>query len=343
MTMSLEKLWRELEANGESEKEGWIRRLANPGCRVAVYAALASQRPKRSMMLDIPLGVLGHLRELPTTIGLSVQLAPPLEGVSPEIRSVVIELDDSQFSDIFSVFCEDLLLRVSDCQRASDAISLLLKRVERWQEFLSQAKEGLSRNEVVGLYGELALLREILLPLGGLAMIQAWTGAEHTPQDFNIPGICGIEVKTSTERVLSHVQINGERQLDDSGFVCLFLICQRVEASEKHGESLNDVVKTLRLSMTEKPEFLDHFDSRLGKARYFDRDQSRYEQQRFRLAQRRIFRVDCHFPRVLISDLKPGVSEVTYRLDLNSCVKNECDPKDLTTVLESLNFSEFLQ
>lgn len=340
MNKSLEIVWREIEAGLGSAREGWVRRLANAGSKVEVYAAVACQGGMRSMMLDIPLRALGRLQELPTTSGLSVQLVPPLEGVPPEFRSVVVELDDPQFSDIFSVFCEDLLRGISGCDKTWDALTLLLRRVERWQVFLSHAMGGLSRSEVVGLYGELALLHEVLLPLRGLAMLEAWTGAERAPQDFIIPSVCGIEVKTSTERVLSHVRINGERQLDDTGLVCLFLVCQRVEASDKQGENLNDVVGAMRLKMSDKPEFLSLFESRLALAGYFDRHRNRYESQRLCLAQRRIFRVDSRFPRVLITTLPSGVDEIAYRLDLKSCVGNECNQQDLTVVLGGLNLGD---
>lgn len=340
MNKSLEILWREIEAGLGSGREGWVRRLANAGSKVEVYAAVACQGGMRSMMLGIPLSALGRLQDLPTTSGLSVQLVPPLEGVSPELRSVVVELEDPQFSDIFSVFCEDLLRGISSCDKTSDALTLLLRRVERWQEFLSHAMGGLSRSEVIGLYGELTLLHEVLLPLGGLAMLEAWTGAERAPQDFIVPGACGVEVKTSTERVLSHVRINGERQLDDTGLVCLFLVCQRVEASDRQGENLNDVVGALRSKMSDKPEFLSLFESRLAQAGYFDRHRNRYESLRLRLAQRRIFRVDSLFPRVLIATLPSGVDEIAYRLDLKSCIGNECDQQDLTAALEGLNLGD---
>lgn len=338
MNKSLEMLWREVEAGLDSERKGWVRRLANAGSKVKVYAAVVCQGGMRSLMLDIPQSLLGRLQELPATSGLSVQLIPHLEGVSPELRSIVVELDDPQFSDIFSVFCEDLLSGISGCDKTSDALTLLVRRVERWQEFLSHAMGGLSRSEVIGLYGEMILLHEILLPLGGLAMLEAWTGTERSPQDFVVPGVCGVEVKTSTERVMSHVRINGERQLDDSGLVCLFLVCQRVEASDNQGESLNDVVGAMRSAMSNKPEFMSIFEKRLAQAGYLDRHHGRYESQRLRLAQRRFFRVNSHFPRVLTTTLPLGVDEIAYRLDLKSCIENECDQQELTGTLEKLNW-----
>lgn len=337
MNKPLEVLWREIETGLESQHEGWVRRLANSGSKVEVHAAVACQAGMRSLMLDIPVSALGRLQELPATSGLSVQLVPPLKGVSPELRSIVVELDDPQFSDIFSVFCEDLLRGISGCDKTSDALTLLLRRVDRWQEFLSHALGGLSRSEIIGLYGELILLHEVLFPLGGLAMLEAWTGADRAPQDFIVPGVCGIEVKTSTERVLTHVRINGERQLDDSGLECLFLVCQRVEASDKQGSTLNDVVGAMRLNMSDKPEFLSLFESRLARAGYLDRHHHRYESQRLRLAQRRFFRVDSRSPRVLISTLPLGVDDINYRLDLKSCIGNECDQRDLTAALQRLN------
>jgi len=335
ISRGLELLWREIESSHKPREGGWVRRLVNPGSVVSVHAAVASNSGTRSLMIDIPARTLGILNDLPVTGGLSVSLTPPLEGVPGNQRSLAVELDDAQYSDIFAVFCTDLVDRISQCAKVNDATVLLLARLERWQEFLSRTTSGLSQNEVVGLFGELWLLKNILVPLGGIGLVGSWTGARRSPQDFIVPSVCAVEVKTTTAQALSHVRIHGERQLDDSGLSCLFLACLRTEL-DPDGESLNDIVHDLRRQAAVTPEFSSKFDKLLTEAGWLERHMDRYEQVRFRVAQSRFFRVDHHFPRLLAANIAPGIDEVDYRLDLRNCRACECDRIELELMLSSL-------
>ena len=333
---SLEQLWREIEASHKPQKMGWVRRLTNPGAAILVHAAVACRDGARSLMLDIPIPAVVSLGDLPATGGLSIALVPPLEGVPSGQRSLAIELEDAQFADIFAVFGSDLIDGISGCAKVADAIVLLLRRLERWQEFLSKATDGLGPGEAVGLFGELWVLRDILMPIGGVGLIDSWTGAQRAPQDFVVPGVCAIEVKTSVARVLSRVRIHGERQLDDTGLTCLFLACLRLELDDEKGESLNHVVGELQKLAAGAPEFSILLDRLLTQAGWMERHMHRYEQRRFRVAQRRFFRVDNRFPRLLSGELASGINEVEYQLDLKACGECECDQGELVSTLAGL-------
>jgi hypothetical protein len=338
-TNLLEKLWLEIEASEKPRQSGWIRRRTTPSAAVAVHAAVSCDGGKRSLMIDIPITALGRLQNLPITGGLSVTLVPPLEGAPPEQRCLAVELEDIQFSDIFSVFCLDLVDGISRCTKINDAIVLILQRLVRWQEFLSNATDGLSNNAIVGVFGELWFLRTMLVPLAGIGLIKSWTGAQRDPQDFIVPGIGAVEVKTSTARVLSSVRIHGERQLDDSGLGCLFLACLRLEPAGIEGESLNDVINDLRRLATNASEFSSTFDRLLAEVGWMERHVHRYEQLRFHVAQRRFFRVDTRFPRLLTGALPSGVSDVSYQLDLRACSACECTENEVANTLSGLQLS----
>lgn len=336
MSKPLDQLWREIEASHKPQQTGWVRRLANPGAIVSVHAAVACLGGARSLMIDIPLMALGRLQDLPATGGLLVRLVPPLEGARPDQRSLMVELDDAQFTDVFTVFCADLVDGISRCAKIVDAIVLLLRRLERWQEFLSKSIDGLNHGEVIGLFGELWVLRDLFVPLCGIGMVESWTGAQRAPQDFVVPEVCAVEVKTSAARVLSHVRIHGERQLDDTGLACLFLVCLRLEPDSDGGESLNHIVGSLRELTKGAPEFLVLLDRLLTQAGWMERHARRYEQLRFRVAQRRFFRVDNRFPRLLMGALATGISEVEYKLDLKACSTCECDQGEFVKTLAGL-------
>ncbi len=315
----LEQIWREIEASPRPQQLGWVRRLANPGATVPVHAAVACQGDARSIMFDMPLACLGLLNDLPATAGLSVELAPALQGVPEGQRTLAVALEDRQFADIFSVFCADLVDGISGRSAVQDAIVLLLNRLERWQRFLGQASEGLSQQAQIGLFGELWLLREILVPVCGIGMVDAWCGAQREPQDFVVPGVCAIEVKTTAAKSLSHVRIHGERQLDSTALTCLFLACLRLQRDDRAGKTLNDLVDELMRLAETAPEFSTLLEQRISDAGWLERHRQRYVVNRFVVAERRFFNVEEGFPRLLRGALAAGIDEVEYRLDLRAC------------------------
>lgn len=287
-------------------------------------------------MFDMPIAGLGLLKDLPATAGLSVELAPALQGVAEGQRTLAVSLEDRQFADIFSVFCADLIDGISSCSSVQDAIVLLFNRLTRWQRFLGQASEGLSHQAQIGLFGELWVLRELIVPISGIGMVDAWCGAQRQPQDFVVPGVCAIEVKTTAAKSLSHVRIHGERQLDSTGLTCLFLACLRLQRDEGAGETLNDLVDDLMRLAETAPEFSTLLEQRISDAGWLERHRQRYVVNRFVVAERRFFHVAEGFPRILSGALPAGVDEVEYRLDLRACGFAERGQAQLESTLRGL-------
>ncbi|WP_439519607.1 PD-(D/E)XK motif protein [Hydrogenophaga sp.] len=336
---TLEQFWQEIEASPKPDQLGWVRRLANAGAVVPVHAAVACRGGTRSIMLDIPVTAVILLQHLPSTSGLTVELVPALQNVPEGMRTLAVALEDYQYVDIFSVFCADVVDGISRCVKVQDAVLLLLQRFQRWQQFLSKAVDGLSQQALIGLYGELQVLREILIPLCGIGMVAAWCGAQRTPQDFIVPGICAVEVKSTMARSMLRVRIHGERQLDDNGLTSLFLVCFRLQREEGSGESLNQLVDELRQRAAIAPEFSMILDQHLADAGWFERHRQRYEAQRLVVAQRRFFRVGEGFPRLLPRSLAAGIDEVEYQLDLRSCESMECGFKEFEASLRALELA----
>jgi len=315
---------------------GWVRRQVNPGAVVPGYAAVACVDSARSFMIDIPITSLGVLQELPITGGLTVRLEPPLEGVPSDQRTLLVELEDRQYDDIFEIFCAHLIDGLSKCVKVIDATTLLLSRLARWQDFLRQTRDHLGRQAVIGLFGELWFLRDLLIPQMGLSALSAWTGAQNAPQDFVFPEKGALEIKTSTSRPMGSVVIHGERQLDNTGLGCLFLVCLRLEFDET-GESLNEVIAALREQALMTPEFAVGFETLLAQAGWLERHAPNYESMRFRVAQLRFFEVSGDFPRLLPTSLCVGVDNVQYRLDLKACTDHERSRADFEHMFSSDN------
>jgi hypothetical protein len=331
----LAQTWAEIERSPMPHDRGWVRRQTNPGAAVPVHAAVACVGGRRSLMIDIPSSSLGMLQQLPITGGLAVKLEPPLEGVPSDQRTLLLELEDRKYDDIFEIFSAHLIDGLSKCAKVLDATTLLLARLARWQDFLQQTRDCLGPQAVVGLFGELWLLRDLLIPRCGSSALGSWTGAQKAPQDFIFPDMCAIEVKTTTARSLGAVTIHGERQLDGSGLRCLFLVGLRLE-HDNSGECLNELVSCLKVQTALAPEFGAEFETLLAQAGWLARHAPHYESMRFRVAQQRFFEVSGNFPRLLPTSLPAGVDNLEYRLDLKACSEYERLRIDVEHAVSSL-------
>jgi hypothetical protein len=120
------------------------------------------------------------------------------------------------------------------------------------------------------------------------------------------------------------VQIASEDQLDSPSREIKLTVIPLDEVGGNSGYSLNDLVARLRTRMVDEPVARDAFDERLEVLRYMYR--SEYDSPRFKAGKVRTFQVCGEFPRVTTKDLKPGVTEVRYKVQLNSCV-----PYEITT------------
>ena len=335
---ALARVWAGIESSSIPSDRGWVRRQTNPGATVPVYAAIASLSRRRSLMIDIPISALGVLQDLPITGGLAVRLEPPLEGVPADQRTLLVELEDPQYNDIFEIFCAHLIDGLSRCVKVLDATTLLLARMARWQDFLRHSRDCLGKQAVVGLFGELWILLDLLIPKSGVGVLGSWTGAQKMPHDFNLPGVCAIEVKTSTSHPMDTVIIHGERQLDNTGLHFLFLACLRLEP-DNSGQNLNEIITSLRVLAATAPEFAAGFETRLAQAGWLQRHALHYEPLRFRVAQQRFFKISADFPRIVPKFLDLGVDSVDYRLNLKACAAHEQSRTDVEQALLSLNLS----
>lgn len=312
------------------------RRIQTAGARV--HLAVDAQSGRQSVMLDVPLALVPGFGDLQHTSGLTVTLKHP-EDVPDTQRALAVELADSEFIDLFAVFCGDLISRLATCQHAQDGAAVLLARLGRWQEFLATAKEGLGRQALVGLFGELTFLLDEVVPAAGVGMVLAWTGADRKPQDFVVPAVCAVEVKTTTSPQLQQIRINGERQLDAIGLQVLFLLCIRLEQVTAGGRSLPELVENLRQAADGHGELRSAMDMRLGLAGFRDRDAGRYDQLRFVVAESRVYEVTGGFPRIIPAELPSGTSDVSYALELKQCSAYLRDRAQLRTRLCQLHIN----
>lgn len=258
--------------------------------------------------------------KLPKLASLAISLQDQGDGLWDfEIRL----LDKSQI-DIFRALCADLMTATRQLRRSDDqaGIDIILARLRRWRELLKNRRDKrLTESQIIGLFGEILLLRDIFLRrLPACDAVAAWRGPHGDEQDFLV-GDCLIELKTQLSSADSKLQISSENQLDSqSGHIW---ICHQKLGI---GGAATASARTLNSLIAEVDELLgandtgarDRFLATLiefGYAKLQD-----YDTDHWVLNERNYFSVEEGFPRITGSDLPAGVGAVQYSITLESCV-----------------------
>ncbi|MCY4237708.1 MAG: PD-(D/E)XK motif protein [Rhodospirillaceae bacterium] len=241
-------------------------------------------------------------------------------------RLVLTLLESKQF-DIFRALCFDLMRSTAELSGndSSAALSITLNRLGHWQSLLQKARDDLlTTSRIIGLVGELLVLRDILLPrMNIFDAVQSWRGAYGDEQDFLLAGRI-IEVKTQLSTSDRYLPVSSEEQLDtEAGPVLICYQTLDVPADEAGGAvSLNGLVSSLSGPMADNDHAAaDLFQTALLEAGYRWRDE--YDRPCWLLNGRSFYEVGDGFPRITPGMISGGIDRVRYRIAVQACTEFE--------------------
>lgn len=258
--------------------------------------SLVIERPEHTPRIEPSLG-----NTMPIT-----WIAP--SGDSP-LERMMITCPDPALRTTFLSLIGEVLDRVDSTHGA--VYVEVAKVVDDWRRVLETASTAFSRSLVVGLFGELTVLRDLVKQQGAHA-VSFWRGPEGHRHDFT--SVNAIEVKTYSGTGSPKVTIHGAFQLDPPTGRDLHLVSLRVEESTD-GETIRDIVH----------ELLDAGVSRSTLSSRTDSDEPLIldDQLRMLVADRRIHRIGDDFPGIRASHLNEtslkGVDHLSYQLLLDAC------------------------
>ncbi len=333
MQTTIDELWREMSTAAASDAApvtGWALRLARPTAGCPLYAAVDLASGRRGVLLRLPASLLPPRQRWPNCKGMD-----PLTLRADGHEHFGVALKEERFRDVFAALAEDLARRVTIAATPEEQASAFLSQLARWQKFLASSVEGLSEEKQRGLWGELSFLRDHLYPAVGSAAVLGWRGPEEAHQDFQYPG-GAVEVKTTLAKQPQIVRVTSERQLDESGWSRLILAVIALEVREGDGETLPQIVQSVRKLLTDDAATREQFEDGLLLYGYHDAHNHRYMSKGYLIRSSGTFNVNDHFPAIRERTLPPGVGNVSYGLSVAACAGFELDGAALASALSHL-------
>jgi hypothetical protein len=279
-----------------------------------IYIAVTSPRRQRMLVLETDERAYERAAaaygRLPRTQGLDLAFV----RLTRQNYELTIALTSDGLKNVFTTLVTDIARAVSQAPDGIGAVTMAINQFERWQTLLkSLGEDGLGGDARRGLYGELLVLRDYAVPeVGPAGAILAWTGPLGTNQDFQLTD-CAIEVKATTARASSEITIANERQLDGTGVANLvFALVVLDERRGGTGTSLNAMVESTRAALHGPTQ--PALEERLARVGYFAQHAGHYDEPRYTLRDIRFWSVHGNFPRITESELRPGVTTCSYRI-----------------------------
>lgn len=309
---AVRKAWGEASAVTPGARLWRAVRIQFPG-PLTILAAIRESDRSRAVLFETP-----------------IENAPPLQGrfeadgismleernYSDRVYRIAVTLERPDLDTIFGIVVADLIEAASPFQTASPAVSALFTRLAAWQAFLRARRSGLGREAVIGLVGELLVLRKIAGVAGWTAGVESWMGPTGGLHDFVRRGT-GVEVKTSSG-VASLIDISSLDQLDDTGLSTLLLAHVHI-AEAAAGYHLPGLISEMTRDLAAaSPSCVRAFQDTLLAAGYADVDSDLYLLRVFQTLSVRCCRIGPSFPRLVRAGAPQGILEASYRLDVRA-------------------------
>ncbi|MFF5230676.1 PD-(D/E)XK motif protein [Dactylosporangium sp. NPDC000521] len=328
-----EAKWSMLAAKPHSG--GVVSMRIHPRSGQDIFIAVRYPSGERMLAVRVPTAAaevaIRKLGQPSQTRGIRVELATAGDGLT-DLRIV---LTASDRRDVFNPLATDVAYAAAAAHGPEQALSGAIRRFEHWRALLrSIADTGLASEARLGLYGELATLRDHLLPVvPETEAVEAWTGPTGTNQDFQL-GSVAVEVKTTAAHRPQHLTINNERQLDPTGVGTLLLAHLSVdERRGGSGETINSAVDGIANALRGTTA-LQHFQDLLLRSGYLSEDRHLYDEPRYTRRSLTFWHVVDDFPRIVESDLRSGVGDCRYQIGTAGLERFAVPPDELPGILK---------
>lgn len=299
----------------------WEQALRGAWAELALYPPRARSFRTRRLSAELRLDAHAGLRATDDAPCLVIEAAAPADtsfevsgmrlypAAGDESPLLVLSLEDPASIDLFATVCADVLQAAASAPQI-EGLASFLARLHAWRHFLRERRSGLTRNETVGLMGELIVLRRLIQD--DARLLANWTAPDDGLHDFELAGHA-LEVK-ATLGPAATLHISSLDQLDTSGLRRLDLLHIRlVETPE--GECVGDLIQGIISCLTQDAE-RRNFDNALLRRGLMPDDAGARSSPRVSVRMLTAFAVEESFPRLVRASVPPAVAEADYTLEL---------------------------
>lgn len=255
---------------------------------------------------------------LPCSESSSDQTVPDLnclrvrQRIFPEGTFIELSAPPSH-ERVFSPLCREIISAI--CEDGRDPWRALTAIVRAWQSAWKPVRPEMDKTTQIGLFGELVVLRYLLIPALGPSAVSSWSGPEYERHDFVLDHL-HIEVKT-TRRSRAEHEISRLDQLHVPPDKELLLVSIRLEETAAGRETLATQLDAVIDELRGDAAALDSFMAKMVNVGWSDEIRTSGELMRFEVRDSGIFPVDEGFPRLPESFAPPsGVVSLRYTIDL---------------------------
>jgi len=253
---------------------------------------------------------------------VSVDIEPPT--LPPDLQGIEVRVMESQgtwldvsarshHEDLFTMVVNKILFAIREEGR--DPAMSVEATIDELRAALRPVGLELSVSKQIGLFGELWVLANVLLPNLGVRACHLWSGPAGERHDF-VGDHVHLEVKTTTLSEEKH-EISRLDQLRAPDGKRLLLASVLLERSIAGMDTIADLVDEIMEKLGNDGRAIDVFDAGLKNLGWHDGLRQSGSLLRFNLRNVRVFEVEGSFPR-LPDDYDPprGVTAIKYTIDL---------------------------
>jgi hypothetical protein len=214
---------------------------------------------------------------------------------------------------VFTPFCSEIVDAV--VRQSREPWKAVAATIRAWQSAWKPARQSIDKIVQVGLFGELLVLRSLMIPTLGPAAVDQWRGPDSERHDF-VGDQLHIEVKTTRKSRPEH-EISRLDQLRTSSGCRLLFVSILLEESVGGDESLATQVDAVVDLLRGDAAALDLFMTKIANMGWSEEVRNSGELLRFFLRGAEVYAVDDDFPRLPDDFFPPtGVVSVKYTIDL---------------------------
>jgi len=261
-----------------------------------------------------------HLRDTQSR-GLVVVTRDLVVRGAPVARYLDVQCVDIAGHEAFDLIGGEL---VTELSRANATPEESVRRIlGRWRRFWGQLPSALlTREEQLGLFGELWFLLVWLYPAVGLAeAVRRWQGPFGARHDFQWAGK-SVEAKATTSSRGHIHRINGIDQLlpPEGGELLLFSLSLHEEAGATN--TLSSIINAVSQQLGSEADTLSRFETGLVQAGYSSVHDEAYSKMHLRVVEEGLYVVRDNFPRLteeqFHAGVPSGIERVEYEINLNT-------------------------